>query len=111
MRSVVSTKRWIGGVALLMAVGWASTAHAQFGVGTWLRTDAQGKGITMTVEPCCNGGFRLIYHVPATSGQQPMTLTVDSPMDGTEVPALVGVPEIRPVVELIDRPAGRPVAL
>ncbi len=27
------------------------------------------------------------------------------------VPAVVGVPEIRPVEELIDRPAGRPVAL
>ena len=26
------------------------------------------------------------------------------------VPAAVGVPEIRPVLELIDRPAGRPVA-
>ena len=28
-----------------------------------------------------------------------------------ELPAAVGVPEIRPVEELIDRPAGRPVAL
>ena len=28
-----------------------------------------------------------------------------------EVAAVVGVPEIRPVVELIDRPAGSPVAL
>ena len=28
-----------------------------------------------------------------------------------DVAAVVGVPEIRPVVELIDRPAGRPVAL
>ncbi len=28
-----------------------------------------------------------------------------------EVPAVVGVPEMRPVEELIDRPAGRPVAL
>ncbi len=27
-----------------------------------------------------------------------------------EVPAVVGVPEIRPVEELIDRPAGRPLA-
>ncbi len=27
------------------------------------------------------------------------------------LPAVVGVPEIRPVEELIDRPAGRPVAL
>ena len=28
-----------------------------------------------------------------------------------DVPAVVGVPEIRPVAELIDRPAGSPVAL
>ncbi len=28
-----------------------------------------------------------------------------------DVPAAVGVPEISPVEELIDRPAGRPVAL
>ena len=28
-----------------------------------------------------------------------------------EVPAVVGVPEIRPVEELMDRPAGSPVAL
>src|SRR3954469_16370199 len=28
-----------------------------------------------------------------------------------ELPAVVGVPEIRPVEELIDSPAGRPVAL
>src|SRR5215469_13144502 len=28
-----------------------------------------------------------------------------------EVPAVVGVPEIRPLLELIDRPAGRPDAL
>ncbi len=27
-----------------------------------------------------------------------------------EVPVALGVPEIRPVEELIDRPAGRPVA-
>ncbi len=27
-----------------------------------------------------------------------------------DVPAVVAVPEIRPVEELIDRPAGRPVA-
>jgi hypothetical protein len=28
-----------------------------------------------------------------------------------EVPAVVGVPEISPVEELMDRPAGRPAAL
>ena len=90
MRSVATTKRLICSVALLSALGWASQAHAQFGAGsTWVRTDAQGKGITLTLEACCNGGLRLIYHV-AIPGQPPATLTVDSPMDGTEAPALVG---------------------
>jgi hypothetical protein len=91
MRSVTATRRLIRGIALLSAVGWASQAYAQLGVGTWVRTDAQANGLTMTVEPCCNGGLRLIYHVPAAAaGQPPLTLTVDSPMDGTEVPLLVG---------------------
>jgi hypothetical protein len=89
MRSATTTRRMICCAALLSSVGWASEAHAQIGVGTWERTDAQGKGITMTVEVCCGGGRRLIYHVP-TPGQPPMTLTVDSPMDGTEVPAVMG---------------------
>jgi hypothetical protein len=90
MRSVSAAKRLIASVAFLSALGWASQAHAQLGVGTWVRTDAQGKGITMTVAPCCNGGFRLTYQIPAASGQPVMLLVVDSPMDGTEVPALVG---------------------
>lgn len=89
MRPVPATKRSLYGVAFLLAVGWASQAQAQLGVGTWVRTDARGRGLTMTVEPCCNGGYRLVYHVPAMQGQPPTTLTVDSPMDGTEVPALV----------------------
>ena len=90
MRSVAATKRLICTAAFLSAVGWASQADAQLGVGTWVRTDAQAKGITMTVEPCCNGGLRLTYHVPTVPGQPQLTMTVDSPMDGTEVPALVG---------------------
>ena len=90
MRSV-STRRLICGVACLVAVGVSNPAHAQFAVGTtWVRTDAQGKGITMTVEACCQGGLRLIYQIPAAANQPAATLTVDSPMDGTEVPALLG---------------------
>jgi hypothetical protein len=51
MRSVAATRRLIGALAFLSAVGWASQAHAQFGVGsTWVRTDEQGKGIILTVE-------------------------------------------------------------
>jgi hypothetical protein len=91
MRSVATTKRLICSVAFLSAVGWANQAHAQFGVGsTWVRTDSQGKGITMTVQACCNGGLRLIYQIPTIASQPATTLTVDSPMDGTEVPSLVG---------------------
>ena len=91
MRSGAATKRLICSVAFLSAVGWANQARAQFGVGsTWVRTDSQGKGITMTVEACCNGGLRLIYQIPPMASQPATTLTVDSPMDGTAAPALVG---------------------
>ena len=90
MRSMLTARRLICGVALVIAMTWANQAQAQFGVGTtWVRTDAQGKGITMTVEACCNGGLRLIYQIPAVANQPAMTLTVNSPMDGTEAPALI----------------------
>jgi len=71
-------------------MGRASQAYAQLGVGNWARTDDKGMGMTMTVEVCCNGGRRLIYHVPAMGGQPATMLTVDSPMNGTEAPAMVG---------------------
>jgi len=91
MRSLPALKRVICSLAFLSAVGWATQAHAQFGIGsTWLRTDSQGKGITMKVEACCNGGLRLIYQIPPMANQPAMTLTVDSPMDGTETPAVIG---------------------
>jgi hypothetical protein len=84
------TKRAIGGIVFTSALGWAALAHAQIPVGTWERTDAQGKGIVMTVTKCCNGGLRLVYNIPALQGQPASTITVDSPMDGTEVQSLVG---------------------
>jgi hypothetical protein len=90
MRLVSATGRLIGGGVFLLAIGWASQAYAQLGVGNWARTDDKGMGMTMTVEACCNGGRRLIYHMPAMDGQPAMMLTVDSPMDGTEAPAMVG---------------------
>ena len=91
MRSMPATRRSIGVFAFLLALGWAGQAHAQLGVGTtWLRTDAKGKGIILTVEACCNGGLRLIWQIPSMGGQPASTMTVDSPMNGTEVPALIG---------------------
>ena len=91
MRSAVATKRLICSVAFLSAVGLAHQVHAQLGVGTtWVRTDAKGKGITMTVQACCNGGLRFVWLIPPMGGQPAVTMTVDSPMDGTEVPTIVG---------------------
>jgi hypothetical protein len=90
MRSLTA-KRVIWVVAFLSFVGWANHAHAQLGVGTtWLRTDEQGKGIRLTLAACCGGGLRFTYQIPPFGGQPATTLTVDSPMDGSETPALVG---------------------
>ena len=90
MRSMPATRRLIGVFAFLLALGWAGQAHAQLGVGTaWLRTDANGKGIILTVEACCNGGLRFVWQIPSMGGQPASTMTVDSPMNGTEVPALI----------------------
>ena len=90
MGTMSATKRLTGVLAFLMVVGSANQVHAQLGVGTaWVRTDAAGKGIVMNVEACCNGGLRLIYHVPAMGGQPAMIMSVDSPMNGTAAPALI----------------------
>ncbi|HLG56637.1 MAG TPA: hypothetical protein VI485_14965 [Vicinamibacterales bacterium] len=88
MRSATGVTRFICGAAFLWTLGWGSPAHAQLGVGEWVRTDAAGKGMTMTVAACCKGGYRLTYNVPIGNGQAPLILTVDLPMDGTEVPTL-----------------------
>jgi hypothetical protein len=88
MRSATVVTRFICGVAFSLTLGWSSPAHAQLGVGDWARTDPAGKGMTMTVSPCCNGGYRLTYHVPVANGQPALILTVDLPMDGTDVPTL-----------------------
>jgi hypothetical protein len=88
MRSATVVSRFIFGAAFLWTLGWGSPVHAQLGVGEWVRTDEAGKGMTMTVAACCKGGFRLTYRVPIANGQPPLILTVDLPMDGTEVPTM-----------------------
>ena len=88
MRSATVVTRFICGAAFLWTFGWGSPAHAQLALGEWVRTDAGGKGMTMTVAACCKGGFRLTYNVPVGNGQPPLIITVDLPMDGTEVSTL-----------------------
>jgi len=56
-------------------------------LGTWVRTDALGKGMTMKIEVSGLKARKLTYSVPAQG--QIVTMTVDSPMDGTEVPILI----------------------
>ena len=43
----------------------------------------------LTVSACCNGGLRLAWDLPPMGNQPAVTMTVDSPMDGTEVPTVV----------------------
>jgi hypothetical protein len=107
MNIMLATQRLICGVAFLSTVGWASLAHAQLAAGsTWVRTDAQGKGITMTVEACCNGGLRLTYQIPPMGNQPSTTMSIDSPMNGAPAPVLVNgkpTPETMVVKRVDDR--------
>ena len=88
MRSTALT-RFTCGAAFLWAIGWAYPVHAQIGLGEWVRTDAGGNGMTLTVEACCKGGYRLTYHVPIAGGKPPLIMTVNLPLDGTEVPMMM----------------------
>jgi hypothetical protein len=88
MRSTLVVTRFICSAAFLLTLAWASPAHAQIGIGEWARTDKEGGGMTMTVAACCKGGYRLTYHVPTGNGQPPVVITVDLPMDGTDVPTM-----------------------
>jgi len=86
-----TTTRLVCVASFLSLVAWVNQANAQWAVGTtWVRTDAEGKGMTMSVSACCNGGYRLTYQFPAMGGQPAMVLTIDSPLDGTDAPTLMG---------------------
>jgi hypothetical protein len=77
------------GIATILALVSDVPVRAQMGVGTWVRKpDASApKGMTMVVEPCCNGGRRLTYHVPINGADT--LLVVESPFDGTDVPVMI----------------------
>jgi hypothetical protein len=66
----------------------ADVAHAQLGVGTWVRQGKDPVGsMTMKVEACCRGGYKLTYDI--NMGGTNHVMTVESPFDGTEVPVLI----------------------
>jgi hypothetical protein len=76
--------------AVLFAVVSPRSAYAQLGIGTWARTDTAAGGtpqLTMTVESCCKGGFRILYRL---EGRGEVMMSIDSPMDGTDAPVIIG---------------------
>ena len=85
--TTVSAKSVACGVAVLGALGLASSLQAQTGVGEWVRQSegATPAGLTMTIEACCNGGRRVTYHIVGTT----MVMTMESPFDGSDAPVLV----------------------
>lgn len=85
--TAVGTKRIVCAVALLWALGRATSLHAQADIGTWVRqSGAATPGvITMTVEACCSGGRRITFRMEGTE----MVMTVESPFDGSDAPVLV----------------------
>jgi len=83
----VRAKSLAGGVAILV-LGSGRSLHAQIEVGTWVRQGtASMPGMMMTVEACCNGGRRLVYHVVIDKTET--LLTVESRVDGSEAPVLM----------------------
>ena len=82
-----AVRRFACSAALLLVPGFVGPIRAQMGIGTWLQQSGPNAGnITMTVEACCNGGYRLIYR---SSGRSEMTMVVDSALDGADAPVLI----------------------
>lgn len=81
-------QRFACAAAMCLATFLPRSAYAQLGVGTWARTDVPGTGqLTMTVEPCCSGGFRILYRL---DGRGEVMMSIDSPMNGTDAPVIIG---------------------
>lgn len=86
--TIVSGRSLAWSVLVVAALGAAGPLEAQLPVGTWVRQPtASMPGMTMTVEACCNGGRRLIYHILIEKTEA--VLTVESPFDGSDAPVLM----------------------
>jgi hypothetical protein len=86
--TIATIRGLVCSVVLLGVLSPARPLHAQIGVGTWVRK-ATGSTLpmTMTVEACCNGGRRLIYHF-GINGTETI-LSVESAFDGSEAQVLI----------------------
>ena len=87
--TIATVRGLVCSVVLLGVLSPARPLHAQIGVGTWVRK-ATGSTLpmAMTVEACCKGGRRLIYHFDINGTET--ILSVESAFDGSEAEVLIG---------------------
>ena len=69
----------------VFAVAMTSGASAQLAAGTWVMRETPR--VSMVVEPM-GSGYSVIYHIVASDGK-PITMTLQTPLDGSETPFLV----------------------
>ena len=74
--------------AALLSLVSARRAEAQLEIGTWVKTaTANMPELRIKIEACCGGGRRLTYLI--ATGATKTTLTIDTKLDGAEVPVVV----------------------
>jgi hypothetical protein len=69
----------------VFAVAMASQAQAQLAAGTWVMRESPQ--ISMVVVPK-GSGYSITYHILGKDGK-PITMTLQTPLDGSETPFLI----------------------
>jgi len=69
----------------VLALAMASEARAQVAVGTWVMRESPQ--ISMVVDQM-GSGFSIKYHLVGIDGK-PVTMTLQTPLDGSETPFLI----------------------
>jgi hypothetical protein len=69
----------------VFAVAMASQAQAQLAAGTWVMRESPQ--ISMVVVPR-GSGYSITYHIRGSDGK-PITMTLQTPLDGSETPFLI----------------------
>ena len=69
----------------VFALAMTSGAAAQLAAGTWVMRETPR--VSMIVEPM-GSGYSVTYHVVGNDGK-PITMTLQTPLDGSETPFLV----------------------
>jgi hypothetical protein len=71
---------------ILFAFALATGACAQVAVGTWVMRESPQ--FSMVVDPI-GAGYSITYHIVGSDGKS-ITMTLQTPLDGSETPFLIG---------------------